>query len=436
MPTFASAFDRAGTAPCAFALPTIPSPAQQRRSTLRGIEPMHDHAAAGVLQTTERRGSAWQLCLPYLQALAIYLSSRLLVFLGIAFGRIYVPAGADIELGGSRWYHHLLRWDSEWYKSIASTGYSYNGDPGQAQTVVFYPLYPGLSRLFSEILGIDVADALLLVANLAAAAAVLLLFKLIRESHGERTAFATVALYSFFPASIFLSAGYTESLALLLVVAFFLSLARERFLTAAIFAGLATATRSSGIVLLPVLLWELWRHREPRRFLIEAVPLSIVAVAGLALYMVYLGLAFGHPLAFADGQAAFQGNTSSIGRLVSAVTLRPLATIDPSNISPAGLDQWFFLLCIALIARAWFIGVSRGMALFATLVLALPYLTVSGGPTGFASMARYNLVSFPLFLVMALSAERWPWAMPAIMGIFGGLLMMYAALFAQWQWVG
>ncbi|MFX6941484.1 hypothetical protein ABTH41_20085, partial [Acinetobacter baumannii] len=76
-------------------------------------------------------------------ALAIYLSSRLLVFLGIAFGRVYVPAGHDIRLGGNSWYHHLLRWDSEWYKTIASAGYSYNGDPGQAQTVVFYPLYPG-----------------------------------------------------------------------------------------------------------------------------------------------------------------------------------------------------------------------------------------------------------------------------------------------------
>ena len=54
---------------------------------------------------------------------------------------------------------------------------------------------------------------MLLVANLAATAAVLLLFKLIRERHGDRAALVSVALISFFPASIFLSAGYTESLA-------------------------------------------------------------------------------------------------------------------------------------------------------------------------------------------------------------------------------
>jgi Gpi18-like mannosyltransferase len=114
-----------------------------------------------------------------------------------------------------------------------------------------------------------------------------------------------VALISFFPSSIFLSAGYTESLALLLMVSFFLAVARNRYLAAAMLAGLAVATRSAGIVLLPVLLWELWRGRSPRRFLIEAVPLSIVATSGLWLYIIYLGFAFGHPMAFADGQAAF-----------------------------------------------------------------------------------------------------------------------------------
>src|SRR5262249_2087007 len=159
-----------------------------------------------------------------------------------------------------------------------------DGDPGLTQTVVFYPLYPGLGRLVSALLGIQVTDAMLLVANLAGAAAILLLFKLVRESLGERTALATVMLISFFPASIFLSAAYPEPLALLLMVAFFLCLARERYLAAAVLAGLATATRSTGIVLLPVLLWELWRRYPLRRFLIEAVPLSVVSVSGLLLF--------------------------------------------------------------------------------------------------------------------------------------------------------
>jgi hypothetical protein len=398
---------------------------------------MLEKVASDALRTpAEQNGHRLRFFIPYLNALAIYLCSRLVVFLGVAFGKTYIALGNDTWLGGFQWYHRLLRWDSEWYKIIASEGYKYDGDPGLTQTVVFYPLYPGLSRLVSEILRIDVVDAMLLVANLAAAAAILLLFKLVRESFGDRTALATVAMISFFPSSIFLSAGYTEPLALLLMVSFFLAVARERFIAAAMFAGLAVATRSSGLVLFPVLLWELWRCRSPRRFLIEAVPLSIIATSGLWLYIIYLGFAFGHPLAFADGQAAFNANTTISARLLSALTLEPFGKINLADISPAGLDQWFTLIFVALIVRSWFTGISRSMTLFAALLLALPYLTLCGGPAGFTSMARFNLVSFPLFVVIALSTDRWPWAVTGIVGIFGGLLLIYTALFAQWQWVG
>ena len=388
------------------------------------------------IASVDRNGDRLRFASPYLKALAIYLCSRLVVLLGVMLGKTYIPLGNDTWLGGDQWYHRLLRWDSEWYKIIASEGYRYDGDPGLRQTVVFYPLYSMLCRLASEVLRIDLVDAMLLVANLAAVTAIVLLFKLVRERFGERNALATVAMISFFPSSVFLSAGYTESLALLLMVSFFLAVARGRFLAAAMLAGLAVATRSSGIVLFPVLLLELWRCRSPRRFLIEAVPLSIVATSGLWLYMIYLGFAFGHPMAFADGQAAFHHDTTMPARLLSALTLEPFTRLNLTDLSPAGFDQWFTLLFIALIAGSRFAGIGRGMTLFAAMVLALPYLTLCGGPAGFTSMARFNIVSFPVFLVMALLTERRRWSVPGIVGVFGGLLLMYAALFSQWQWIG
>ena len=399
---------------------------------------MLDKVGSAPLWTARanRSGDWLQLCLPYVKALAIYLCSRLLVFLGVVFGKTFITLGNDTWLGGNQWYHRLLRWDSEWYKIIATEGYKYDGDPGLTQTVVFYPLYPTLSRLVSEISGIEVIDSMLLVANLATVAAVLLLFKLVRERFDDRTALTTVAMISFFPSSIFLSAGYTEPLALLLMVSFFLAVARERFFAAAVLAGLAVATRASGIVLCPVLLWELWRCRSRKQFLIEAIPLSIVATSGLWLYVIYLGVAFGHPMAFSDGQAAFHESTTMPARLASALLLEPFRKINLTDISPAGLDQWFTLIFIALIVRSWFSPIGRGMTLFAAMMLALPYLTLCGGPAGFTSMARFNIVSFPLFIVMAVLTDRWRWAVPGIVGIFGGLLLMYSALFAQWQWVG
>jgi Dolichyl-phosphate-mannose-protein mannosyltransferase len=372
--------------------------------------------------------------MPYLKALAIYLSSRLVVFLAIAFGKIYIPPGGG-WLAGSQWYYSLLRWDSEWYRMIATEGYAYNSDPTQIQTVVFYPLYPLLSRTVAATSGLSVASAMLVVANVAALVAIVLLFKLVREEFGDTIALPTVAFLSFFPTSFFLSAGYTEPLTLMWIACFFLALKRERFLVAAAMAGLAVATRASGIVLLPVLLWELWSHREPRQFARDVVPCAILATSGLWIYMLYLAYAFGNPMAFSDGQMAFHNGTTMATRLMAALELAPFARLNLTEASPSGLDNWFVLIFLAVIVRAWF-RLSFAMTLFAVGIFLLPYLTLSGGPAGFTSTARFNLVSFPLFIVMAELGNKIPWLLPSLIGMLGGLLFIYSALFAQGQWVG
>ncbi len=65
---------------------------------------------------------------------------------------------------------------------------------------------------------------MLLVSNVAGLLAIVVLFKLVREELGDRVALATIALLSFFPTSVLLSAGYTEPLELLLIVSFFVAL--------------------------------------------------------------------------------------------------------------------------------------------------------------------------------------------------------------------
>ncbi len=204
----------------------------------------------------------WQNYNPYLIALAIYGSSRLVIAGAMYFASRFVvpnPVSAIPFLATTSWYHYLLRWDSIWYATIVNEGYRYNGDDLVQQSVVFYPLYPLIAKALSIFTGINGLLALLVVANVAGVLGVLALFKYVRQDYGDEIAFSTIAFFSFFPASLFLSAGYTESLTLLLILCFFLLLKREQFFFAATFAGLAVATRSTGLVLLPVIIWELWR---------------------------------------------------------------------------------------------------------------------------------------------------------------------------------
>lgn len=384
----------------------------------------------------EMQGPSWKdsSWIPYCWVIFIFACSRAVVALGLVFSHKYLPIYPEVWSAGPAWYHQLLQWDAEWYFKIVTEGYRYSGDPTVQQNIVFYPLYPMLARGLVTISGLAPADAMLLVANAAGLLAVVVLFKLVREEFGDQVGLATTALLSFFPASVLLSAGYTEPLALLLIVLFFLALKRKYYLSAALLAGLATATRSTGIVLLPVLLWQTWVNRDPR-FLPALLPRVVLATSGIWLFMIYLWSAFGAPFALSDGQAAFHDGASLMTRLVAAVKLEPFTRMLLDDWNPWGQANWFTLLFIILIIAGW----SRlpfTWTLFAIGVLMLPYLTLSGGPAGFVSMSRFNLVSFPLFVTLAHLGLRAKWLLVGIIGLFGASLFMNAALFARRIWIG
>jgi Mannosyltransferase (PIG-V) len=378
------------------------------------------------------KGRSW---LPYYWAILIFSCSRVVVALGLVFSQKYLPIGADVWSAGPIWYHQLLQWDSEWYFKIVTDGYRYNGDPTIQQNIVFYPLYPMLSQGLATISGLTPADALLLVSNVAGLLAIIVLFKLVREEFDDQVALATTALLSFFPASVLLSAGYTEPLALLLIVSFFLALKRKYYLSAALLAGLAISARSTGIVLLPILLWEMWLNRDQRPFLPALLPCILLATSGISLFMIYLWSSFGTPFAFSDGQMAFHQGTTLATRLVAALRFEPFTRMMLNDWNPWGQASWFTLLFIALIVAGWS-RLPSTWTLFAMGVLLLPYLTLSGGPAGFVSMSRFNLVSFPLFVVLADLGLRAKWLLPGVTGLFGASLFMNAALFARRIWIG
>jgi hypothetical protein len=103
--------------------------------------------------------------------------------------------------------------------------------------------------------------------------------------------------------------------------------------------------------------------------------------------------------------------------------------------NPWGWDSWFTLLFIAAIFAGYF-RLPTSLTLFALGVLLLPYLTLSGGPSGFVSMARFNLLSFPIFVVLAQFALRVKPIMIGIIGLSGAALFMDAVLFARRIWIG
>jgi Gpi18-like mannosyltransferase len=377
----------------------------------------------------------------YFVALLILLGSRLIVGLAVLFSSKFVQrVPGDIFTDVTpRWYRYLLRWDAGWYLKIAREGYSYNGNDLTQQPVVFYPLYPALSKIVASVFGISEAAALLTISNISILFTALLFFKLVKDEYGDEIAlYATTAL-CFFPTSLFFSAGYTESLALLLIVTLFLLLKKERYLLASVAAGLTLATRPTGVVLCLPLLFEIWRRRSrnPWRALAKVGVSMILATSGLWLYMIYLWVAFKSPFAFLTDRRAWQAGAATGSDLIGILTLQPfrhLTDVWKFGPDPNTLSSWFFLATLFVIIwfRRW---LSRELFVYALGVLLLPYITFSSS-VGFVSFTRYVLLAFPLFIIAGRIFQERVWLGFSVIGLSAAMLFMYTAFYAQWYWAG
>ena len=381
----------------------------------------------------------WKVNRSYFSALLILFTSRLIVALAFVFSAKFVRRVGEIFPDVTpRWYRYLLRWDGAWYLKIASEGYSYNGNDLVQQSMAFPPLYPLISKAVAVILGISEGAALLLVANISIVIAVLLTFKLVKEQFGDETALFTVAALSFFPTSLFFSAGYTESLALLLTVSGFLLLKKKRYLLAAVLISLTLATRPTSVVLLPALGWELWREFSGNLKRLATIGASclIIATAGVWMYMIYLWVVFNRPFAAFTIHRAWHGSGSR-SEFFQILTLQPfrhLADVLELGPFPIPLAPWFFLLFVLLLAF-FHKRLPTSYALYAMGVLLMPYIIASGN-IGLGSFTRYQLLAFPIFIIIGQQFKSWRWLRLSVIGLFAAMLFMYTAFYAQYFWVG
>ncbi len=221
--------------------------------------------------------------------LPCWLISRLLFFLPLAISVQLKEPGALAE--------RLRQWDAAHYLQIVAEGYS--GD-----NFAFFPLFPYSVRAVVGALHLAPLPVALVLANGAFLLALFVIERLSRQCLGERAARATVLLTCFNPMSIFCAIPYTESLYLLLTALTLLGLlpARPRAPQVALLGLLSSATRPTGVVIVPSLLIAFLRRRRPAMGLL----VSLVALGGLAAVALLNLRLSGDPLAFLHAQQAWE----------------------------------------------------------------------------------------------------------------------------------
>lgn len=312
-------------------------------------------------------------------------------------------------------------WDSAWYQKVVEGGYEYRAD-GLQHDVAFFPLYPLAVRAAMLATGAGFAPAAVVLNNVAFLAGVLAFHAYVRRSYDARTAGWATAALCFYPYSLFGSVAYAEGLLLLTIVLALHAYEARRYLAAAAFGALATATKSLAFPLVPAFVLVAWLDRRGLR----AAAAGVAATAGVIAFMAYCAVAFGDPLAFVHVQAAWRGEAGGVWKeWVKLAVFAPLGLLKP--------DQAVYGLLVAAAGAALLWRERRTLRpLDRWLGAGMLALAAIAGPM---SIARFALVMVPLPIALGLVLGRHPRLGAALLAYFAVGLAAAGLGFALERWV-
>jgi hypothetical protein len=390
------------------------------------------------------------------RALLCYALTSAIVVLGVAFGHRFLDVRGDRGMNKSSLVSAFANEDGGWYKGIATKGYSYN--PERRSSLAFFPLYPLLAASLMRVTALSPEVALLIVSHACLAAAFVLMASYVKQkSDAQPAGLTTYVLLSLglMPATLFFRMTYSESLFVLLSILALWAMARRWPLPViALIVGLATAARPVGVGLLAPFLLYCWHRAATRRaFVFETAFLLPIACCGIVGYMLYQGIRFGEPLAFAKTQSHWGGSPPLPEKLFSLLTYEPIWEVYvPGSPTYWGTDDNIFphnpLFCWAAVNPLYFvlsgilvlIGASKRWlscyeTLLAVALLLIPYFT-RGSEMAMASQARFAAAVFPVYLVLGHLLARLPGSVAgSLLGVSAFYMGAFAALFATWHMV-
>lgn len=369
----------------------------------------------------------WRIAIFFIAFLSIY-------FLPV-FGARFPYADRVLEITHlPYWIWGFGNFDGVHYLRIAQDGYL------AQYSQAFFPVFPFLIRIFSFIFpripNLDTSIFTdpayfysgIIISNLFFLGALYVLYKLINIDFKKDTAFLTIIFLLVFPTSFFFGSIYTESLFLLLAVSSIYLIRKGYFFWAAVLIALSTATRITGVLLIPLYLIEVFQSKNRTAYI-----WSLITPLGLLAYMYFLKSSFGNPLYFLTSQPVFgAGRSSGQIILLPQVVYRYVKIFLTTNIFTLPFFNAFLEFTFTLVPLAFLIVMFKKMRLsyliFSISVLILPTLTGT-----FSSMPRYVLISVSLLLPYLISQFR-KYVKPAIL-VSAALGILLTMLFVRGYWV-
>ncbi|HXR71112.1 mannosyltransferase family protein [Actinocrinis sp.] len=312
------------------------------------------------------------------------------------------------------------QWDANLYVNYAQHGlFSGASAPNNAAFLPGYPVLLALVHLFVR----NWLDSALLLSLIAGCVAAVLLNRMSGNSRAALFLFTA-------PAAVFLSVPYSESLFLAFALGAWYAAQRADWPVASLLAALAGLTRINGLALIPALVvFALLRSAKGHR--LTSALIASAAAIGPFMYLLYLRRATGSWSAWQ--QANRKGWNIWMDWPATAIRNTWRGAYEYGDGS--GAYAWSFqleffctiaaaLLVVALLARrAW------PEATYCALVLAsMLFVNMQ------QAADRTLLVCFPLYLLLARAANRWPWIGNAYVWVNAPVAVVAAFLYSAGVW--
>lgn len=319
--------------------------------------------------------------------------------------------------------------DGVYYLLIAAKGYTVNAG--------FFPLFP-LSISIINFIFNPAADRLpfeplqyftaVVLVSLYFVLSLIVMFKLIKIDYKQDIAIWSIIFMLLFPTSFFYATIYSESLFLLLSLCSFYFALKKRWILAAFFGTLLTATRMVGIAIIPALIYEFIKE-EKSLFKIKSIPLFFMPL-GILSYMLFNFIKWGNAFYFIWAQGNFQNNRSVTSLVFIPQTMYRYIKILLA-VKPVQFEWWVAILEISififtsiLLFIAWKKKIRISYLIFSLICFLIP---VSSGT--FTGLPRYSLTLFPIFIALALVKNKTVKIFYAIIGFT--LLFILFMLFSK-----
>ncbi|GAB4049565.1 mannosyltransferase family protein [Catellatospora paridis] len=345
------------------------------------------------------------------------------------------PAGASPGGLLERW----MWWDTGHYLAIAEHGY---GPPIPSESTAFYPLYPLFVRAFDSVLPGDGFVAALVVSSIAAYVMLVLLHRLASYELGEATAHRAGFYLVAFPFAFFLYIGYNESLFMAFALGALYAMRKGQWWVAGVLGAFSSATRSAGVLLAMVLLFEYLRQRrfQPRAIRWDVLSVALVPV-GLACFSLYCKWKFDNAFAFSDAQNWWGRKlTLPWESVYSAVrTMNDVRVLHPQNLYNL-VDVSFVLIAFAVLVLAvvgpWRLRADQFyLVVYGWASLGLAVLFPVSPPLALTSIPRYLLEIVAIFLVLAKMGQNRAFERFYLMAAIG-MQAIWMVLFLNHLWAG